>query len=164
VVQNLVRQRQVERLSPREGRPGEDLRGVGVAVRLVAVAPARREVAAHEAEARFMQPEPDGHGTLPLLHRLFVSCFLPAAGGGHHHFGGPSIITPHLVAKAAHDAAADAGDAGAADEAAEVGAHPHREQDAHHLLAHHAPVVPAGQPAAAAVPQRVHLLPAAAVA
>jgi len=52
---------------PREGRPGEDLRGVGVAVRLVALAPARREVAAHEAEARVVQPEPDGHGALVEL-------------------------------------------------------------------------------------------------
>jgi len=57
---------------PREGRPGEDLRGVGVAVRLVALAPARREVAAHEAEARVVQPEPDGHGALvELLQKYF---------------------------------------------------------------------------------------------
>jgi hypothetical protein len=121
--------RQVEGVPPREGRPGEDLRGVGVAVRLVAVAPARREVAAHEAEARVVEPEPDGHGA--------------------------------LVAQAAHDAAPHARDAGAPDEAPEVGAHPHRQKDAHHLLAHHAPVLARQLADAAAVAHRVHLLPAA---
>lgn len=167
-------------MPPGEGRPGEDLRGVGVAVRLVAVAAAGREVAARHAEARVVEPEPDGHGA---LHVQAQPCTrgdpsMPCVLGTIHSPRGAARRARarvacgeqwrndrsgvgYLVAEAAHDAAADAGDAGAADEAGEVGADPDGEEDADHLLAHHAPVVPAGELAATAadaVPHRVNLL------